>query len=166
MALEQQGLRVPGDVSVVGFDDVQWMSMVDPPLTTVRQPLADMARTAAELMLRRLREGREGRPSTVVFGPSSSSATRSRRSGRQGSEDRLRQMRVTIGLDVGTTGARAVGVDEHGGSRPPPRPSTRCSRPGHNGRNKTPRVVARVGRCWGRSPSRAGARATRSSGSD
>jgi DNA-binding LacI/PurR family transcriptional regulator len=67
MALEQQGLRVPGDVSVVGFDDVQWMSMVDPPLTTVRQPLADMARTAAELILRRLREGRDGRPSTVVF---------------------------------------------------------------------------------------------------
>ena len=67
MALDQQGLRIPRDMSVVGFDDVQWMSMVDPPLTTVRQPLADMASAAAELMLRRLREGREGRPSTMVF---------------------------------------------------------------------------------------------------
>lgn len=67
IALEQQGLRVPRDMSLVAFDDVQWMSMVDPPLTTVRQPVADMARSAAELALRRLREGRDGPPSVVVF---------------------------------------------------------------------------------------------------
>lgn len=67
MALEQQGMRIPRDMSVVAFDDVQWMSMVDPPLTTVRQPVADMARTAAELVLRRLKEGQPRRPSTVVF---------------------------------------------------------------------------------------------------
>lgn len=68
VALEQQGLRVPRDISVVSFDDVPWMSMVSPPLTTVRQPVADMARSAAELALRRLREGRKGTPSTIVFG--------------------------------------------------------------------------------------------------
>jgi DNA-binding LacI/PurR family transcriptional regulator len=67
IALEQEGYRVPRDVSIVGFDDVQWMSMVDPPITTVRQPVADMATSAAELALRRLREGRQERPSTVVF---------------------------------------------------------------------------------------------------
>lgn len=67
IALDQQGLRVPRDVSVVAFDDVEWMSMVEPPLSTVRQPVADMARSAAELLLRRLREGRDGPPSTVVF---------------------------------------------------------------------------------------------------
>jgi LacI family transcriptional regulator len=67
IALAQQGLRVPRDVSLVAFDDVQWMSMVEPSVTTVRQPIADMARSAAELVLRRLREGREGPPSTVVF---------------------------------------------------------------------------------------------------
>lgn len=66
-ALAQHGLRVPRDVSVVAFDDVQWMSMVEPSVTTVRQPVADMARSAAELVLRRLREGREGPPSTIVF---------------------------------------------------------------------------------------------------
>jgi DNA-binding LacI/PurR family transcriptional regulator len=43
------------------------MSMVEPPITTVRQPVADMARSAAELTLRRLRDGRRERPSTVVF---------------------------------------------------------------------------------------------------
>lgn len=67
VALDQEGLRVPRDLSVVAFDDVQWMSMVEPPLTAVRQPVADMARSAAELALRRLREGREERPSTMVF---------------------------------------------------------------------------------------------------
>jgi len=67
MALAELELRVPRDVSVVAFDDVQWMSMVDPPVTTVRQPAADMARSAAELMLRRLRDDGAGPPSTIVF---------------------------------------------------------------------------------------------------
>jgi DNA-binding LacI/PurR family transcriptional regulator len=67
MALDQQRLSVPSDISVVGFDDVQWMSMVDPPMTTVRQPVAEMARSAAELTLRRLGEATPSRPSTVVF---------------------------------------------------------------------------------------------------
>lgn len=67
MALADLGMTVPRDLSLVAFDDVQWMAMVDPPLTTVRQPAADMARSAAELMLRRLREDGEGPPSTVVF---------------------------------------------------------------------------------------------------
>ena len=67
IALDQQRLRVPRDVSVVAFDDMQWMNMVEPPLTAVRQPVADMARSATELALRRLRDGLNGRPSTVVF---------------------------------------------------------------------------------------------------
>jgi DNA-binding LacI/PurR family transcriptional regulator len=43
------------------------MSMVDPPLTTVQQPTKDMARGAAELVLRRLREGTADAPTTMVF---------------------------------------------------------------------------------------------------
>ena len=62
IALEQEGLSVPRDVSLVAFDDMPWMSMVVPAITTVRQPIADMARGAAELALRRLRDGREGSP--------------------------------------------------------------------------------------------------------
>jgi DNA-binding LacI/PurR family transcriptional regulator len=60
-------LRVPRDLSLVAFDDVQWMAMVSPPVTAVRQPVADLARGAAELMLRRLREETQGPPSTIVF---------------------------------------------------------------------------------------------------
>jgi LacI family transcriptional regulator, galactose operon repressor len=66
LALGGLGLRVPRDVSVVAFDDVPWMSMVRPQLTAIRQPVADMARSAGELLMRRLRDNGPV-PSTSVF---------------------------------------------------------------------------------------------------
>jgi LacI family transcriptional regulator len=48
------GLGVPEDLSVVGFDDAPLASQVWPALTTIRQPIADMAAQAAELLLRTL----------------------------------------------------------------------------------------------------------------
>jgi LacI family transcriptional regulator len=48
------GLRVPEDLSVAGFDDVPLASQVWPALTTIRQPVADMAAKAAELLIRHL----------------------------------------------------------------------------------------------------------------
>jgi len=53
-ALREAGLRVPQDVSVVGFDDVPGAERSEPPLTTVKQPLRDMGRSAFELLLRYL----------------------------------------------------------------------------------------------------------------
>lgn len=67
LALSGAALKVPKDVSVVAFDDVPWMTMVSPQLTTVRQPVADMARSAAELLLRRLRDNGPISPSTSLF---------------------------------------------------------------------------------------------------
>jgi LacI family transcriptional regulator len=66
-ALSRAGMKVPRDMSIVAVDDVPWMSMISPPLTAVRQPVADMARSAAELLLRRLREDGPVSPSTSVF---------------------------------------------------------------------------------------------------
>ena len=51
--LRRLGLRLPLDVSLVGFDDVPWMAMVDPGITVVAQPIDDMGRRAARLLLRR-----------------------------------------------------------------------------------------------------------------
>jgi DNA-binding LacI/PurR family transcriptional regulator len=50
-AARRAGLRVPDDVSVVGFDDSALMSCTEPPLTTVRQPIESMGRTVIELLL-------------------------------------------------------------------------------------------------------------------
>ncbi len=49
-AVRRAGLSVPGDVSVIGFDDSALMSSVDPPLTTVRQPIDAMGRLVIELL--------------------------------------------------------------------------------------------------------------------
>jgi DNA-binding LacI/PurR family transcriptional regulator len=47
----ERGLRVPQDVSVAGFDDIPLSRQIWPPLTTVRQPIHDMATTAAKLLV-------------------------------------------------------------------------------------------------------------------
>jgi LacI family transcriptional regulator len=54
-ALMDHGLRVPEDVSVVGFDDIQGASFHNPSLTTVRQPLGLMGSEAARILLQRIR---------------------------------------------------------------------------------------------------------------
>jgi len=53
-ALHEGGLRVPQDVSVLGFDDIQSAEFQVPSLTTIRQPLQQMGSTAAEMLLRKL----------------------------------------------------------------------------------------------------------------
>lgn len=53
-AIREAGKRVPEDVSVVGFDDIQSAAFQNPGLTTVRQPLREMGVIAAETLLRRI----------------------------------------------------------------------------------------------------------------
>lgn len=50
-AASEAGLRVPHDLSVVGFDDLPMAQWASPPLTTIHQPLTDMAETAATMVL-------------------------------------------------------------------------------------------------------------------
>ncbi|HEU5353955.1 MAG TPA: substrate-binding domain-containing protein, partial [Actinocrinis sp.] len=50
-AAREAGLRIPQDLSVVGFDDLPVVAWADPPLTTVHQPLTEMAAAATELAL-------------------------------------------------------------------------------------------------------------------
>lgn len=53
------GLRVPDDISVVGFDDIQGAAYHTPSITTIRQPLNNMGNTAARLLLERIRGGKD-----------------------------------------------------------------------------------------------------------
>lgn len=58
-ALHDAGLRVPTDVSVLGFDDIQSASYSVPSLTTIRQPLQQMGALAAEVLLKKLANKRQ-----------------------------------------------------------------------------------------------------------
>lgn len=66
-ALRAAGRRVPNDVAVVGFDDIAAAASTNPPLTTVRQPLEEMTKAMAELLLVRI--GDPGRGDEFVVCP-------------------------------------------------------------------------------------------------
>lgn len=68
-ALEDVGRRVPDDVAVVGFDDIQMAAMVKPGLTTVAQPTYQMGVLAVERLLDRMRNDTPGEPRQVVLEP-------------------------------------------------------------------------------------------------
>ncbi len=68
-ALREAELRVPEDVSVVGFDDIQSAAYQNPALTTVRQPLREMGRIAAETLLRRIHRAGANQNAEIVVEP-------------------------------------------------------------------------------------------------
>ncbi len=69
-ALEEMGLRVPSDVSVLGFDDIHGAAFHNPALTTIRQPLFEMGNLAARTLLERLGgEAKVEIPRTVSVEP-------------------------------------------------------------------------------------------------
>jgi LacI family transcriptional regulator len=67
--LRKRSLRLPEDCSLVGFDDVPWMEMVDPSITVVDQPTVEMGRCAARLLLARI-EDPAGPPRIECLQPS------------------------------------------------------------------------------------------------
>jgi DNA-binding LacI/PurR family transcriptional regulator len=50
-AIREKNLRIPADVSLCGFDDIQWTSLVTPPLTVISQPVYQIGQKAVELIL-------------------------------------------------------------------------------------------------------------------
>lgn len=68
-ALKEAGLRVPEDVSVVGFDDILSAAYSTPSLTTVRQPLTEMGKRGAQILLDRIGDREKEFPAEVVMEP-------------------------------------------------------------------------------------------------
>ncbi len=55
-AIHERHLTIPDEIAIVGFDEMPWAMSLRPPLTTVAQPAFDVGRTAAELLMARVRE--------------------------------------------------------------------------------------------------------------
>ncbi|MFI6297188.1 LacI family DNA-binding transcriptional regulator [Nonomuraea sp. NPDC050790] len=67
-AVRRLGMSVPDDVSVVGFDDSAFMNCTNPPLTTVRQPIEAIGRTAVTLLVNQV-DGTAGSVEELLFEP-------------------------------------------------------------------------------------------------
>jgi LacI family transcriptional regulator len=63
-AARECGLRIPDDISIIGFDDIPQASLVYPKLTTVRQPLVEMGQVAVKMLMERIED--QSRPPQQV----------------------------------------------------------------------------------------------------
>jgi LacI family transcriptional regulator len=68
-ALHEAGLRVPDDVSVIGFDDVLSAPFHIPSLTTIHQPLREMGKAGAECLINRINHPKTPYPQQVIVQP-------------------------------------------------------------------------------------------------
>lgn len=59
-AVKDLGVRIPDDLSIVGYDDIFFSSFTDPPLTTIRQPKEKLGKKAVELLLKLMKGERQG----------------------------------------------------------------------------------------------------------
>ena len=69
LTVNEMGLRVPGDLSVVGFDDPEWAPLTGPPLTTLAQPTYEMGVRAARMLLDRIENGSDDRSKKDLLEP-------------------------------------------------------------------------------------------------
>jgi len=68
-ALRELRVRIPGELSLVGYDDMEWWTLTQPPLTTVGQPVYDLGREAMRLLLVQIGRKTPRRPQRVVLKP-------------------------------------------------------------------------------------------------
>ncbi len=99
-ALQDFGLRVPDDISVIGFDDIKAAEFNNPRLTTIRQPLSNMGRIAAQCVLNRL-HGSERYREEIVVEPElvvreSTQKVKPKNSASRGEEKNARKSSTTI----------------------------------------------------------------------
>lgn len=69
LAVRELGLRVPDEVSVVSFDDMEWAPLANPPLTALAQPTYEMGATAARILLDKIEKKAIGSPSKLFMEP-------------------------------------------------------------------------------------------------
>ena len=67
-ALYRAGLRVPQDISVIGYDDIELARYLTPPLTTIHQPQEELCRQAVDTLLERI-QGADDAPRIISLEP-------------------------------------------------------------------------------------------------
>jgi LacI family transcriptional regulator len=67
--MTRRGLRVPGQVAIVGYDDIEYAAASAVPLSSVAQPREQLGRSAAELLVEEIGDGPRHRHRQVVFEP-------------------------------------------------------------------------------------------------
>ncbi len=63
--IHKKGLKIPGEVAIIGFDDMYWSISLNPPLTAVRQPAYEIGKCAAEQLISRINN--PGRPTSSMI---------------------------------------------------------------------------------------------------
>jgi DNA-binding LacI/PurR family transcriptional regulator len=67
--IRELGLRVPQDISVIGFDDIHLCRVMNPPITTVRQPLEQLMKSAVGLLIGRMEGKQDGEVENITMVP-------------------------------------------------------------------------------------------------
>ncbi len=68
-ALRERNLKIPQDISIVGFDDIQTAKLIDPSLTTIRQPAYEMGQKASEILINSLNNKNTDSTGVITFKP-------------------------------------------------------------------------------------------------
>jgi len=56
IAIKEMRLSIPDDIGIVCFDDSDWASILEPPITVIRQPVYQLGSTAAELLIKKIED--------------------------------------------------------------------------------------------------------------
>jgi LacI family transcriptional regulator len=67
--LGQHGLKIPHDIALVGYDDVEFASMLSPALTSIRQPKYQLGRAAADLLLHEINDTEQHQHTQIIYQP-------------------------------------------------------------------------------------------------
>ncbi len=90
-AIQARRLRIPDDIALAAFDELDWMSLIKPSLTVATQPTYELGQVAADLLLKRI-EGSTRPPQKIVFKP----VLTVRQSCARHVEDRLRSLEPAL----------------------------------------------------------------------
>lgn len=66
LSIKSLGLKIPDDIAVIGFDDSDWAQILDPPLTTISQPVYDLGSTAAEMLIKNIENDNSKKEKSIV----------------------------------------------------------------------------------------------------